>query len=539
MSTRARSLWLGAALVAAAGVGPSCATGPGAEFIKAGDDALRAGRPSDALAAWDQAEEEGAPAKTLRARRDEAQSQLAEEKVQEADRLEAEGDHSGAMAMLLEARELDPDSEALAEALVRHGEAWLGRARALAEDDQRAAAIRALDRLQVVYPEMPGLANTRSVLVSEWTEILLNRARDVANQDRPAIALMNWAILAALNPEEPFFGAELDPLRQRLLGSLSVRSALFLGAMNAQVGLDPDVERLRDQMASALSNGELALTGIAWVERSYDDPGPSVTVSAVGEILSNDVERGPGIYRVLKSTRDIPNPERVQVDDRIKEIEARLTEIGRQMDKYEVSLKHSEGPSRTKMTEALTRSQAEYDRLTAEAYDLRQRRGTLPEIVSEPTYTEYTIEDEVHSHRVEVTIEVKVATGDGAALGPSYLVGVGEEKDTLRIGDPSRGIPDDPLVFAKTDDELRQIAVADALYKARRVIAVIPRQAAQQWLAHAQRSERAGDTDEAIRAYVHHVLLSPEAPAEEAVSFLVSQGVPSPSVLRGERPALP
>ena len=517
----------------------SCASGPGSEFVKTGDDALKAGRASDALAAYDQAEEEGASETRLRSRRDEAASLLSLEKIAEADRLEAEGDHTGAMDLLIEAQALEPNSEELAEALLRHGQLWLDRAMLLAEEDKRAEALRVLDRLGSVYPAMPGLSNTRSMLTSEWTEILLNRARDAEKTDRTAAALINWAILAALNPEETFFAAELDPLRKELIDSLAVRTALFLGTMNAQVGLDPDVDRLRQVMGEALTDGKLSLEGVSWVERAYGEPGPSVTVAAVGEISSSDVERGEGIYRVLESTREIPNPELVEGTSRLAELDSDIAETSRLMDKYEVSLRHSEGPSRTKMNEALIRAQGDYDRLTAEAYDLGQKVQTMSPTVVEPSYTEYPVEDEVHSHRVEVTLEVRVSTGDDEAPSPSYLVGLGEEKDTLRIGDASRGIPDDPLVFTKTDDELRQEAVADALDKARSVIAVIPGQAGGQWLAHAQRLERTGDLDEASRAYIHHVLLMPDEVAEAALSFLAAQGLPSPSLIRGPRSPLP
>ena len=123
-------------------------------------------------------------------------------------------------------------------------------------------------------------------------------------------------------------------------------------------------------------------------------------------------------------------------------------------------------------------------------------------------------------------------------IQPAYVIGRGEEKDTLRIGDPARDIPDDPLVFSLSDDELRKRAVADALARSREVIAIIPRQAAEQWLAHAQRSERADEDVEATRAYIHHVLLVPGEPAEAAVSWLASLGLPSPSLIRGDRPPL-
>lgn len=513
----------------------ACAAGPGAEFIKAGDEALRAGRPEDALVAYDQAVEEGATESRLRSRREDAQEAMVTRRIQQAEALEREGDHLGALELLLEARALDPASEEITAALASHSRAWLERAKDLAASDDRAGAIRSLDRLVAVYPDAPGVAATRAGIISEWTEVLLERARAAERADQPATALLNWAILAAQNPDEPLFGEELVPLRDRLQSSLAVPTALFLGSANQSGGFgDPSAASLRDLLGSRLAAGDLRVPGVRWVERSFGEPGPAVTVTALGEISSADVQRGPGVYRVLESSRNVPNPELAAVQSRLMEVEGGLKELSRQIERYQASYRHSEGPSRTKMEEAIRRSQSEYDRLAAEAYDLRLRQQTLPPMVTQPVYREYPVEDEVHSRRMEVTLEIKVAgtsTSDGA---PQWIVGHGEETDTLRLGDPSRGIPDDPLVFARTDAELRQLAVADALAAAKVALSGIPGEVAQQWLAHAEQSERSGDLPEATRAYVNHVLLTAERPAEAAVSFFARQGLPSPSLLRGE-----
>lgn len=514
------------------GVLVACIAGPGSDFVKRGDEQLKAGAPADALALYDEAEAAGLSPSRLSSRRSEAEEALVGVRLEEAESLRDEGNYIRALETLIELRKEAPTNQLVAEALKDHTDAWLSRSLDFIEQDDRAGAERSLDRLEAIYPDAPGLRGARAALVNNWTEVLLNRARGF-DDNEPALSLLNWAILAAFNPDEPYFAQELRPLRQRLLESLSVPVALYMGSPMA--AMDDGAVGLRNLLGNILATGGLQVQGVSWVERPFSEGGPQVTVAAVGEIASSDVARGPGVYRILEGKETVQNPDYLAIASRTQSIEQELRELSRLIDRYQAGYRLAEGPSRAKMADTLNKAQGEYDAKNAELYDLNQELSAIPPVIEQARYTELPIEDEVHSRWVEVTLELKVG-GHPEGDVNRYFVGRGEEADSLRMADPGRGIPEDPLEFKLSDDELRRRAILDALSQAGGLIAGFAEDAAAGWLAHGAASEEAGDKDEAARAYVNHVLLANGSPGSTAVRFLARQGLPSPRLILGDSP---
>ena len=513
----------------------ACVRGPGSDLILEGDRLRGEGRPMEALVMYEEARESGQPDARVDRRQQAAAEEQASRWVVAAESLAARGDLPGAVELLVMGHSRLPDVGQLAPALETQTRALISQADTLVGSGQRAEAWALLSRLAAIYPEAPGLSRSLANLSSDWSMDLLDQARQRERANDLPLALLDWATLASLNPGDPDIATALVDIRRKVLDQLATPSALFVGSLAPSPELAAQVQGLTDTLIDLLGGGRLRVRGLRWEERPFGSAGTSLTLKAVGEFHSNDVVRGPGVYRIPRGEARVPNPDYVEKSNRVELLKARLDQAATTIDQAEQAYPVADAAGRARITVALDEARREHNHISSQLLQAMNQLEGVPTTVEQVQYTELPVDDELHTHRLQVTLLVEVVDlPEGLRLDPFYVSGTGEEVDLYRGGDLARGIPEDPLLFTLPTEELRKRAVESALREVATSLGAVPLKGAQNWLTRARASEAKGEVEVALRAYVCHVLLAPGVLDQQVVEYFNRRGVTRLDLLRGE-----
>lgn len=512
-----------------------CVRGPGAELIVEGDRLRQEGRPMEALVMYEEAREVGQPDTRVDRRQQAAAEDQAQRWVQEAESLVARGDLPGAVELLVMANSRLPGVGELSSSLDRVSGDLISQANTLLGQGQRRDVWALLSRLSAIYPDAPGLARSLANLSSDWSMELLDQARQRERAGDLPLALLDWAILGSLNPGDPDIRVALQEIRLKVVEQLATPSALFVGSLAPSPELAAQVQDLTNCLIDQLGEGKLKIRGLKWEERAYGSAGTSLTLKAVGEFHSNDVTRGPGVFRIPRGEARVANPDYVARSNRVNLIRGRLDQAANTIDQAEQAYPVADAAGRAHITVALDEARREHNHLSSQLVEALQQLEGVPPVINQVQYSELPVDDELHTHRLQVTLLVEVADlPEGLRIDPFYVSGTGEETDLYRAGDLERGIPEDPLMFSLPATELRKRAVESALREVASNLSGVSLRGAQNWLTRARASEARGEVDAALRAYVCHVLLHPGTVEEQVVDYLGRHGVTTLELLRGQ-----